>query len=371
MSKHRITVMSPLLPPKDELGILLDEIWESRIITNQGIFHDTLESKLSSYLKVPALSLMTNGTSALICAIRSLGITGEIITTPYSFAATAHAIHWCGLKPVFVDIDPNTCNIDPNKIEAAITSKTSAILPVHVYGQPCDTEQIEKIARNYGLKVIYDAAHAFGVEERGESILNRGDISIVSFHATKVYNTIEGGAIICKDKMLRKQIEYLRNFGFEDEISIVMPGINAKMDELRSAYGLVNLRYVSQAIEKRRELANRYRELLTDMPGLSLMRELPDVKYNYAYFPVFIDAGSFGMTRDQLYTLLTKSGILCRRYFYPLISSFNLYNLELSARTTNLTVAAFKAESVLCLPLHQELTFDDIEYIIRTIKEEI
>ena len=341
------------------------------MVTNQGVFHDKLETELSSYLNVPALSLVANGTAALICAIRALGITGEVITTPYSFVATAHAIHFCGLKPVFVDIDPVTCNLDPSKIEAAITSETSAILPVHVYGVPCDTERIGEIAKNHDLKVIYDAAHAFGVEKFGRSILHSGDISTLSFHATKVYNTVEGGAVICNNSILQKQIAYFRNFGFEDETSVVMPGVNAKMDELRAAYGLVNLRYVKQAIEKRRALTYRYRELLADIPGISFMHEMQGIKYNYAYFPIFIDVGLLGITRDQLYELLKSSGIYCRRYFYPLITSFEPYNRAVSAQASNLPVAISKADSVLCLPLHQELTLDDIGYIVKAIKGEI
>jgi len=368
MSNSHITVTSPLLPPLDELRVLLDEVWRSRIITNQGIFHDRLESELASYLKIPALSLMTNGTMALMCALFSLDIKGEIITTPYSFAATVHAIHLCGLKPVFVDIEPDTCNIDTAKIEAAITPKTSAILPVHVYGIPCNTEHIDGIAKKYGLKVIYDAASAFGVEKSGSSILNRGDLSIISFHATKVYNTVEGGAVICNNGTYHNRIEYLRNFGFASETEIVMPGVNAKIDEIRSAYGLVNLRYIERAIEQRRILAQRYRKLLADVPGLSMMKELPDVKYNYAYFPVFIDTELFGETREQLYERLKAVKILCRRYFYPLLSALNPYNLESSARPDNLPIAEHKAKSVLCLPIHQGLTLYDVEYIVGIIR---
>lgn len=263
----QITVTSPLLPNLDEFNDFLRQIWDSKWITNNGSFHQKLESALCEYLKVPYISLFTNGTMPLITALQALRITGEVITTPYSFVATTHAIWWNGAKPVFVDVDPRTGNIDADKIEAAITPKTTAIMPVHVYGQPCDTRRIQEIADKYGLKVIYDAAHAFGVEVNGESILNAGDVSTLSFHATKVYNTIEGGALVMHDEAMKKRIDFLKNFGIADEVTVVGPGINAKVDEIRSAYGLLNLRQVDKAIQARQQVAVAYRKALRAVEG--------------------------------------------------------------------------------------------------------
>ena len=325
MNNNLITVTSPLLPNLDDFNGMLKQIWESKWITNNGQFHKQLEKELAAYLKVPYISLFTNGTLPLITALQALRITGEVITTPYSFVATTHALWWNGIKPVFVDIDPATGNLNPDKIEAAITPKTTAIMPVHVYGKPCDTKRIQEIADQYGLKVIYDAAHAFGVEVNGESILNAGDLSTLSFHATKVYNTVEGGAMVMHDEKMKKRIDYLKNFGFANETTVVGPGINSKMDEVRSAYGLLNLKQVDAAIEVRHNVAVKYREALRNVEGITFFDDMPGVKHNYSYFPIFVDAKKYGMTRDELYFKMKEQNVLGRRYFYPLISEFSTY----------------------------------------------
>ena len=304
-----------------------------------------------------------------MCALQALRITGEVITTPYSFVATTHSLWWNGIKPVFVDIDPDTCNLDPDKIEAAITPKTTAIMPVHVYGKPCDTKRIQEIADKYGLKIIYDAAHAFGVEVNGKSILNDGDMSTLSFHATKVYNTIEGGALICHDEKTKKRIDYLKNFGFAGETEIVAPGINGKMDEVRAAYGLLNLKQVDAAIEARRQVAIKYREVLKYVEGISFMEDIPGVRHNYSYFPIFVDAEKYGMTRDELYFEMKEQNVLGRRYFYPLISEFSTYRGLDSARPENLSVAHKVADSVICLPMYTGLNDEEIELILSIIKK--
>ena len=365
--KNQITVTSPLLPDLDEFDNLLREIWDSKWITNNGSFHKRLEAALCEYLKVPYISLFTNGTLPLLTALQALRITGEVITTPYSFVATTHSIWWNNCKPVFVDIDPATGNIDPDKIEAAITPKTSAIMPVHVYGKPCDTKRIQEIADKYGLKVIYDAAHAFGVEVNGESILNAGDLSTLSFHATKVFNTIEGGAMVMHDAETKKRIDYLKNFGFAGETEVVGPGINSKMDEVRSAYGLLNLKQVDAAIKARHQVAIRYREALRDVPGITFFNDIPGVRHNYSYFPIFVNAEEFGMTRDELYFKMKECGVLGRRYFYPLISSFSTYRGLPTATPENLPQAHKMANSVICLPMHHQLTLLDIERILALI----
>lgn len=380
MTNNTITVTSPLLPNLDEFLELLEEIWESKWITNNGSFHKRLEAALAEYLKVPYVSLFTNGTLPLITALQALRITGEVITTPYSFVATTHSIWWNGCKPVFVDIDWKTGCMDPNKIEAAITPKTTAIMPVHVYGKPCDTKAIQEIADKYGLKVIYDAAHAFGVEVPAQeyglesetrnlkpetsSILTAGDMSTLSFHATKVYNTIEGGAMIMHDAQTKQRIDYLKNFGFAGETDVVAPGINSKMDEVRAAYGILNLKQVDAAIEARHQVAIKYREALKDVPGIEYWDDLPGVKHNYSYFPIFVHEKEYGMTRDELYFKIKEQGILGRRYFYPLISEFSTYRGLDSARPENLPVALKMANSVICLPMHHALTDEDI---LRTI----
>lgn len=367
MNNKPITVTSPLLPNLSEFNEMLKEIWESKWITNNGSFHKQLEAELAKYLKVPYVSLFTNGTLPLITALQALRITGEVITTPYSFVATTHSLWWNGIKPVFVDIDPSTGNIDPDKIEAAITPKTTAIMPVHVYGKPCDTEHIQAIADKYGLKVIYDAAHAFGVEVNGESILNAGDMSTLSFHATKVYNTIEGGALIMHDEKTKKRIDYLKNFGFAGETEVVAPGINSKMDEIRAAYGLLNLKQVDACIEARHQVAIQYREALRPVEGITFMDDMPGVKHNYSYFPIFVDAEKYGITRDELYFKMKEQNVLGRRYFYPLISEFSTYRGLPSSNPENLPNAHKMANSVICLPMHHELGNEDINKIINII----
>jgi dTDP-4-amino-4,6-dideoxygalactose transaminase len=367
MNKNNITVTSPLLPNLDEFHEMLKEIWDSKWITNNGSFHKQLEKALAEYLRVPYISLFTNGTLPLLTALQALRISGEVITTPYSFVATTHSIWWNGCKPVFVDIDPATGNIDPDKIEAAITPKTTAIMPVHVYGKPCDTERIKEIADKYGLKVIYDAAHAFGVEVNGESVLNAGDMSTLSFHATKVYNTLEGGALVMHDEQTKKRIDYLKNFGFAGETEVVAPGINSKVDEVRSAYGLLNLRQVDSAIEARHQVATKYREALRNIKGITFFDDMPGVKHNYSYFPIFINAEEYGMTRDELYFKMKEQGVLGRRYFYPLISTFSTYRGLPSAAPENLPVATRIANEVICLPMHHLLTDIDINRVLNCV----
>ena len=362
-----ITVTSPLLPDLDEFHELLKKIWESKWITNNGQFHQQLEKALSEYLGVEYLSLFTNGTLPLITALQAMHVTGEVITTPYSFVATTHALWWNGIKPVFVDIDPTNCGIDPEKIEAAITPKTTAIMPVHCYGKPCDTERIQAIADKHGLKVIYDAAHAFGVEVNGESVLRKGDMSTLSFHATKVYNTAEGGALVVKDVETKKRIDYLKNFGFAGETEVVAPGINSKMDEVRAAYGLLNLRQVDDAIEKRHQVAVRYREALRNVKGIRFFDDMPGVRHNYSYFPIFVNAEEYGMTRDELYFKMKEQGVYGRRYFYPLISTFSTYKGLPSAAVENLPVATRIANEVICLPMHHGLCDMDLDRIIHLI----
>ena len=368
MDKDIITVTSPLLPNLDEFTESLKEIWESKWITNNGQFHQKLEAALAEYLKVPYVSLFTNGTLPLLTALQALRITGEVITTPYSFVATTHALWWNGIKPVFVDIDPSTGNIDPKKIEAAITPRTTAILPVHVYGKPCDTEAIQAIADKYGLKVIYDAAHAFGVEVNGESLLNAGDMSTLSFHATKVFNTIEGGAMVMHDEKTKQRIDYLKNFGFANEVEVVGPGINSKMDEIRSAYGLLNLKQVDAAIAARQKVAVAYREALRNVDGISFWDDMLGVRHNYSYFPIFVDAKKYGMTRDELYMKMKDQGVWGRRYFYPLISEFSTYRGLESSRPENLPNAHMMADTVICLPMHHALREEEINRIIDCIR---
>ena len=362
-----ITVTSPLLPDLKEFETLLEDIWQRKWLTNNGHYHQELEKALAEYLKVPYISLFTNGTLPLITALQALRITGEVITTPYSFVATTHALWWNGIKPVFVDIEPETGNLDPNKIEAAITPKTTAIMPVHVYGKPCKTKEIQEIADKYGLKVIYDAAHAFGVEVNGKSILNEGDISTLSFHATKVYNTVEGGAMVMHDEKTKKRIDYLKNFGFAGETEVIAPGINSKMDEIRSAYGIINLKQVDSAIASRRQTAIKYRDALHNVEGITFFDDMPGVKHNYSYFPIFVDAEKFGMTRDELYAKMKERNVLGRRYFYPLISEFSTYRGLPSATRENLPVAHKMAEEVICLPMYAGLTDEDVERVIESV----
>lgn len=367
MNQNQITVTSPLLPDLDEFQILLREIWDSKWVTNNGQFHQQLEQALCDYLKVPFISLFTNGTLPLLTALQALRITGEVITTPYSFVATTHSIWWNDCKPVFVDIEESTCGMDPDKIEAAITPHTTAIMPVHCYGKPCDMERIQAIADKYNLKVIYDAAHAFGVEVNGASVLNQGDLASLSFHATKVYNTLEGGALVMHDAETKKRIDYLKNFGFAGETEVVAPGINSKMDEVRAAYGLLNLKQVDKAIEKRHQVAIRYREALRDVKGIRFYDDMPGVRHNYSYFPIFVDAEKYGMTRDELYFKMKEHGVLGRRYFYPLISTFSTYRGLPSATPENLPVATRIANEVICLPMHQGLSDEDMLRILNLI----
>ena len=367
MSENKkITVTSPLLPKLEDFIPMLQDIWDRKWLTNNGFYHKELEKALAEYLGVEYISLFTNGTLPLITALQAMRITGEVITTPYSFVATTHSIWWNGLKPVFVDIDEKTGNMDPEKIEAAITPHTTAIMPVHVYGTPCNTERIQEIADIYGLKVIYDAAHAFGVRRDGESILKAGDMSTLSFHATKVYNTIEGGALVCQDAATKKRIDYLKNFGFANETTVVAPGINSKMDEIRAAYGLLNLKQVDSAIAKRKAVAEKYRAALKDVPGVRYLDDVEGVRHNYAYFPIFISK-EYGISRDALYEKLKEHNIYGRRYFYPLISTFSAYKGLESARPDNLPIAHKLADQVLCLPMFAELQDADVERTIDII----
>lgn len=377
MNKDIITVTSPLLPDLGEFNELLKDIWESKWITNMGQFHKQLEKALAEYLHVPYVCLFTNGTLPLMTALQALRISGEVITTPYSFVATTHSIWWNHCKPVFVDIDPRTGNMDPDKIEAAITPATTCIMPVHVYGKPCDTKRIQEIADKYGLKIIYDAAHAFGVEVPAEQygldaydekglagIMNAGDMSTLSFHATKVFNTVEGGALVVHDEKTKKRIDNLKNFGITDDVTVIAPGINGKMDELRSAYGLLNLKQVDSAIESRHQVAIKYRETLRSVDGITFWDDMPGVRHNYSYFPIFIDAEKFGMSRDELFFKMREQNVWSRRYFYPLISNFPTYSGLPSANKENLPLGNMMADEVLCLPMHHALSEEDIQRIL-------
>jgi dTDP-4-amino-4,6-dideoxygalactose transaminase len=364
----KITVTSPLLPPLEEFIPYLEDIWGRRWLTNNGHYHQELEAALCRYLNVEHISLFVNGTLALITALQALRINGDVITTPYSFVASTHSLWWNGIRPVFADIDPQTFNLDPEKIEAAITPKTTAIMPVHVYGTPCNVQAIQRIAETYNLKVVYDAAHAFGVTLGGDSILNFGDLSVLSFHATKTYNTIEGGAIICHSPEMKRHIDDLKNFGFRNEVTVVAPGINAKMNELQAAYGLLALRYVDAAIAHRKKLSEQYRAGLDGTPGISFMRDMPEVKHNYSYFPIFVDERRYGMSRDALYEKLKENDIYGRRYFYPLISQFATYRGLDSAQPGRLSIAERVAQEVICLPIYADLGPEAVEKICGIIQ---
>ncbi|MDA3867652.1 MAG: DegT/DnrJ/EryC1/StrS family aminotransferase [Salinivirgaceae bacterium] len=366
--KGNIYVTEPSLPDLEEYTELLKTIWESKQITNNGELHKRFEQELQQYLNVKHISLFSNGTLALMTALKALRITGEVITTPYSFVATTHSLHWNGIKPVFCDINPHDGNINPDKIEALITPQTTAIMPVHVYGNPCDNEKIQRIADVYGLKIIYDAAHAFGVEKGNESILNWGDLSVLSFHATKTFNTVEGGAIVTKDEKLKKRLDYFKNFGFANETTVIGYGINAKMNELISAYGLLQLHDVDKNIILRKEKTQLYRQLLQNIKGIRLLDEMEDVRYNYTYFPVFIENKQFGKSRDSVYEELKQNGIYARRYFYPLISDFPAYRGLPSAQKEHLPEAGNMARQVLCLPLYADLENRSIERIVEIIR---
>jgi dTDP-4-amino-4,6-dideoxygalactose transaminase len=357
-----IYVTQPYLPPLEEFLPYLEQIWESKWLTNSGPFHQELEKKLAEYLGVEHLALFANGTLALVTALQALRITGEAITTPFSFVAGAHSLLWNGIKPVFVDIHPKTFNLDPDKIEAAITPHTTAILPVHVYGHPCDVERIQKIADTYGLKVIYDAAHAFGVNYKGKSLLKHGDLSILSFHATKVFTTFEGGAIICPDAKTKKRIDDLKNFGYAGEVKVVGTGINAKMNEVQAAFGLLQLKYFDKAIEMRREIDAQYKQQLSSVPGITCPSLPSDTNYNYSYFPILIEKG-YPLSREGLNEKLRHHGIYARRYFYPLISEFPMYRGLPSAEPVNLPVAKQVSERILCLPIYPDLKLDQLSRI--------
>ncbi len=365
--EQKIYVTHPFLPPLEEFNEYLKEIWTSGQLTNNGKFHQQLEQELCAYLGVKYISLFANGTLALITALQAMEIKGEVITTPYSFVATAHSLIWNGITPVFVDIDPVYGNIDPQKIEAAITDKTSAILPVHVYGNPCTHTKIEKIAKKHKLKLIYDAAHAFGVKQNDESILNFGDLSVLSFHATKVFHTLEGGAIICHAPEMKEHIDNLKNFGFRN-YKVVSLGINAKMNEMQAAMGLLQLKYIDTAIEKRKAVNNFYCRQLNDVKGIRLLPALPNVQYNYSYFPIFVDKAIYGKSRDELFEKLEKHNIYGRRYFYPLIGQFPSYR-ELDSSQPGKTPAAEKiAEQVICLPIYPDLENNMVSLICEIIK---
>lgn len=361
-------VTQPALPPLEEFLPHLEKIWENRILTNGGPFHQRLEQELCDYLGVSHLSLFNNGTVALLIALQTLRITGgEVITTPYSFVATAHSLLWSGITPVFADVDAQTLNLDPDRIEDAITPQTRAIMPVHCYGRPCDTERIERIGRRHGVKVIYDAAHAFSVRYKGESVLRFGDLNVLSFHATKVFNTFEGGAIVSPDAATKARVDQLKNFGFETEITVPSLGINGKMSEINAAFGIVQLRHVGEALESRRAIDTRYRELLADMPGIDCMRPVPAATANYAYFPVLVRP-PFGIPRDALHERLAQSNIFTRRYFYPLISDFPMYRALPSARRSNLPVASAAADSVLCLPMSSNMEIADADRVVAAMR---
>lgn len=361
-----IYVTQPFLPPVAEFVTYIEQIWDSKVLTNGGPLHQRLEAELCHYLGVEHIALFTNATIALVTALQSLRITGEVITTPYSFVATAHSLLWNGIKPVFVDIDPDTLNLDPARIEAAITPQTTAIMPVHCYGRPCDVDAIQKIADNYNLKVIYDAAHAFGVNCHCGSVLKHGDLSVLSFHATKVFNTFEGGAIVCPDAKTKIHIDRLKNFGFVDETTVVAPGINGKMSEINAAMGLLQLTHLPVALELRSQIDARYRAALKQVKGVHCVERVGSIKDNHAYFPILIDS-SYPLSRDALYQKLKDRNIYARRYFYPLISEFPMYRGLPSAHSDNLPIASRVAKQVLCLPIYPGLSLVDQARVIDLI----
>jgi dTDP-4-amino-4,6-dideoxygalactose transaminase len=360
-------VTQPFLPPLEELQPYLEQIWTNRHLTNRGPFHEEFEEALGVHLGVEHVSLFTNGTLALLAALHAVDISGQVITTPYSFVATAHALFWGGLEPVFVDIEPDTLNLDPDKIEAAISKDTAAILPVHVYGRPCDVETIQSVADWHDLKVVYDAAHAFDVQDEGGSILRHGDVSILSFHATKVFTTFEGGAVISKDAAMKQRVDNFKNFGIADEVTVVASGINAKMSEFQAALGLLQLKYIDDAIEQREEVDKSYRERLSEIPGISCLSPSSAVRHNYSYFPVLIEP-NYSLTRDGLYQRLKEENILARRYFYPLISDFPMYRNASGAARSNLPQASSVADRILCLPIYPGLEAERLEKVVSTIK---
>ena len=366
--QSKVFVTQPFLPPLEEFLPYLRQIWDNKILTNGGPFHVQFERALCEHLGVEHVALFTNGTLALVTALQALRITGEVITTPYSFVATSHSLLWNGIRPIFVDIDPRTLNLDPSKIEAAITPHTTAILPVHCYGHPCDVEAIQRIADNYNLKVIYDAAHAFGVEDAGGSILRHGDLSVVSFHATKTFSTFEGGAIVCPDLKTKQRIDHLKNFGFVDETTVVAPGINGKMSEFNAALGLLQLNYIGDVIARRAAIDVLYQSMLRDVPGIRCLPHSGETVQNHGYFPVLVEP-NYLLTRDALYDRLKERGYYARRYFYPLISDFPMYRGLPSARRDNLPVAALMADRVLCLPIYPALDPKTVQDIVAVIAE--
>ncbi len=366
MKNEPIYVTQPYLPPLQEFIPYLEKIWDSKILTNKGPFHRQLEQALGEYLGVDHIALFANGTLALVTALQALRITGEVITTPFSFVATAHSLLWNGIKPVFVDIDPQTLNLDPRKVEAAITPQTTAILPVHCYGNPCDVEAIQSIADNYNLKVVYDAAHAFGVQDAGGSVLRHGDLSVLSFHATKVFNTFEGGAIVCPDAKTKQHIDNLKNFGFVNETTVVAPGINGKMSEFGAALGLLQLKHIDRVFARRCKIDQLYKERLRGVPGIRCVEQTGQGVSNHSYFPVLVGEG-YPLSRDALYERLRDNKIYGRRYFYPLISDFPMYRGLQSAQRQNLPVASDVAERVICLPIYPELADEQIDEIISHI----
>jgi dTDP-4-amino-4,6-dideoxygalactose transaminase len=362
-----IHVTQPYLPPLEEFVPYLEQIWENKILTNGGPFHQKLEAALRAYLGVEHVSLFSNGTLGLITALQSLRITGEVITTPYSFVATAHSLLWHGNKPVFVDVEPETLNMDPTRIEAAITPQTTAILPVHCYGNPCDVTAIQKIADNYNLRVIYDACHAFGVKDAGGSVLRHGDLAVLSFHATKVFNTFEGGAIISPDAKSKQRIDQLKNFGFVDEVTVVAPGINGKMAEVNAAFGLLQLQHIDKALERRAQIDAAYRQGLAEIKGIRCLPQIAESARNHAYFPILVGP-EYPISRDALYALLKSRDIHGRRYFYPLISDFPMYRGMPSAQRSNLPVASDASARVLCLPIYPALGNFDVQRVIDVIR---
>jgi dTDP-4-amino-4,6-dideoxygalactose transaminase len=367
MKIPKVFVTQPYMPPLNEYEYYLRQIWESKELTNNGKFHKQFETELCNYLGVKYISLFVNGTVALITALQALNIKGEVITSPYSFPATTHALQWNGITPVFADIEPDKFSIDPQKIKLAITSKTSAILPVHVYGFPCRHAEINSLAKKYRLKVIYDSAHTFGVRDRGISLCNYGDLSILSFHATKVFNTFEGGAIISHSQKMKEKIDFYKNFGFADETTIIASGINGKMNELQAAFGILQLKYIDEIICKRKKIAKKYIELLENVSGIKVFYDEDKVSSNYSYFPIIIDSKVYGKKRDELYEELKKYNIYTRRYFYPLISNFKMYKGLPSSSKNNLKIANRLSENILCLPIYPELPISVVEKIANII----
>lgn len=363
-----IFVTQPILPEMEEFIVYLKKIWENKVLTNNGPFHVEFERALADYLGVKYISVFANGTLALMTALQVLKIEGEVITTPFSFVATAHALWWNKIDPVFADIEPDYFNLDPDKVEAAITPKTTAIIPVHVYGNPCNVTRFDQIAKTYGLRIIYDAAHAFGVRLNGIPIVQYGDLSVLSFHATKVFNTVEGGAIICHDEKTKKRIDYLKNFGIADEVTVIEPGINGKMNEIQAAYGLLQLKTIDESITKRKIIASYYQKLLNNIAGIFPLKIKDGNTHAYNYYPVIVDSEKYGRTRDQLYKELQNFNVFGRRYFYPLISQFPSYRNLPSSDMDNLKIAYKISQNILCLPIYPSMDFEIVESICEIIR---